>query len=112
VISASIARVAEERAQLGDALLQVAYSPRPLALERGQRARRRSRIADAWISDSSNASIRPSRLVGVVGAADQRDHLVEVVERDQIALEDVRALLALRSSNFELRVTISRWKSR
>ena len=36
-----------------------------------------------------------ARLVGVGGGADQRDHLVEVVERDQVAGEDVRALLGL-----------------
>ena len=48
---------------------------------------RRSRIACAWISLSSNFSIRPvARRVGVGGRADQRDHRVEVVERDQVAL--------------------------
>ena len=30
--------------------------------------------------------------VGVVGVANQRDDLIEVVERDEVALEDVRAL--------------------
>ena len=53
-----------------------------------------SRIACACSSDSSNFSIRPlARGVGVLRAADQLDHRVEVVERDQQPLEDVSARL-------------------
>ena len=55
-----------------------------------------SRIACACFSESSNFSISPvAGLVGVGRAADQLDHRVEVVERDQEALEDVGASLGL-----------------
>ena len=48
------------------------------------------------MSVSSKRSIEPvARGLGVARAADQRDHLVEVVERDEVALEDVGALLGL-----------------
>ena len=66
------------------------------------RASRRSRIACAWISESAELAHQPGAgRVGVVRAADQGDHGVEVVERDQVALEDVRALLVL--AQLELR---------
>ena len=51
-----------------------------------------SRIACACSSESSKRSIRPAlAVVGVGRAADQLDHRVEVVERDQQPLEDVGA---------------------
>ena len=98
--------VAEDRAQLADQLHQLGVLGADLVrLERGQALdRRMSRIACAWISESSNFSIRPARAMsGVVRGADQRDHRVEVVERDQQALEDVGACLGRRSSNCVLR---------
>ena len=61
-----------------------------------RRARRRSRIAWAWISERPNSLHQPGAgRIGVVRAADQRDHGVEVVERDQVAAENVGALLVL-----------------
>jgi hypothetical protein len=65
-----------------------------LALERRQRPqteienRLRLQLAELETLHQLRA-----RLLGVGGGADQRDHLVEVVEGDQIALEDVRAFL-------------------
>ena len=55
-----------------------------------------SRMWFAWISLSLNCviSLRPG-LLGVLRAADHLDDLVEVVERDQQALDDVVALLGL-----------------
>ena len=53
--------------------------------------RRMSRIAWAWISVSSNCCMSPARAASASSApADQRDDRVEVVERDQVALEHVR----------------------
>ena len=96
--------VAEDRAQLGDPLLQVGVLVLDLlALEPGQRARGACRGSPGPGSrESSNCSIRPLRAASVSSErADQRDHRVEVVERDQVALEDVRALLGL--AQLELR---------
>ena len=95
--------VAEDRAELGDPLAQVGVlCLDPLPLERGQRAQ-------AEVEDRLGLDLREvellhqalARRVGVLGRADERDHLVEVVERDQVALEDVRALLGL--AQLELR---------
>ncbi len=55
--------------------------------------RRVLRMASAWISDSSKASI--SLCLGLVLVADDADHLVEVQEGDQQAVEDVQAGLDL-----------------
>ncbi len=56
-----------------------------------------SRIALAWRSESCEARHqRGAGAGGVVGGADQPDHLVEVVERDREALEEVGARLGLR----------------
>ena len=67
-----------------------------VGLERGEPGRRMSRIACAWLAESSKRSIRPLvRSLGVGRAADQLDHRVEVVEGDQEPLEDVRAGLGL-----------------
>ena len=64
--------------------------------------RRISTIACAWISDRPNFSCRPSRAAsGSRERADQRDDLVEVVERDEQALQDVGARLGL--AQLELR---------
>ena len=51
-----------------------------------------SRIACACSRESSNFAISPSRAAsGSLRGADQFDHRVEVVERDQQPLEDVGA---------------------
>ncbi len=68
----------------------------PLALERGQRAE--AEVEDRLCLDLGELEAlhqTGARRVGVLGRADQRDHRVEVVERDQVALEDVRTLLGL-----------------
>ena len=55
-----------------------------------------SRIAWAWICVRPNCAIRPSRASDrVLRGADQRDHRVEVIERDGQAFEDVGAGLGL-----------------
>ena len=89
--------VGQDRAQLGDALDQVVVlgldllageagqGPQPqlqdrLGLDLGQPERVHQAVA---------------RGLGVLGGADQRDHLVEAVERDQVALQHVGALLGL-----------------
>ena len=55
-----------------------------------------SRIACAWICDRPNCVIRPSRASGDrLRPANQRDHRVEVVERDLQPFEDVIARLRL-----------------
>ena len=55
-----------------------------------------SRIACAWICDRLNCVIRPSRAsAGLFDRANQRDHRVEVIERDLQAFEDVGARLGL-----------------
>ena len=58
--------------------------------------RRRSRIAVAWIAAQLEALDELlARAVAVARAADQLDDLVEVLERGQQPLEDVRARLLL-----------------
>ena len=53
-------------------------------------------MACAWISLRPNCVTRPTLAsAGFFDAADQRDHRVEVVERDAQAFEDVRARLGL-----------------
>ena len=103
-MSASIARrVAEDRAELGDPLLQVGVLVLDL-LAREPGEAREAEVEDRLGLDLGEPELlhQPrARRVGVVGAADQRDHRVEVVERDQVALEDVRALLGL--AQLELR---------
>ena len=97
-------RIAEDRAELGDALLEIGVLVLDLlARESGQRARGAGRGSPAPGSRRSRScAISPVRaVVGVVGATDQRDHRVEVVERDQVAREDVGALLGL--AQLELR---------
>ena len=95
--------VAEDRAQLGDPLLQVGVLGLDLlAGEAGEP--REPEVEDRLRLDLGEAEVRHQALagrVGVVGAADQGDHGVEVVERDQVAPEDVRALLVL--AQLELR---------
>ena len=55
-----------------------------------------SRIAWAWISRERELLHQLlARLVAVGGGADERDDRVDVVERDEVALEDVRAGLGL-----------------
>ena len=55
-----------------------------------------SRIAWAWISSTSSSWIRPVRATSTVAdAADQRDDLVQPVERLDVAAQDVGALLGL-----------------
>ena len=80
-------------AQLADPLLEVGVLVLDLLLlERGERAE--AKVEDRLRLDlrelEARHQLRP-RIVGVGGGADERDHLVEVVERDQVALEDVRA---------------------
>ena len=90
-------RVAEDRAQLGDALLQVGVLVLDLL------AREPGEAGEAEVEDRLRLDLGElealhqagARRVGVGRAADERDDLVEVVERDQVALEDVRALLGL-----------------
>ena len=61
-----------------------------------RRARRMSRIAWAWISESPKRSMRlRARGLDVGRLADRADHLVEVVEGDLEALEDVGPLAGL-----------------
>ena len=95
--------VGEERAQLGDPLLQVAMLVLDaLALERRQRAQ--PQLEDRRGLDLGQLEALHqlrARLLGVLRRADQRDDRVEVVERDEVALEDVRALLRL--AQLELR---------
>ncbi len=87
--------VAEDLAQLLDPLDQIGVLLLDLVgLERGQPAERqledRLRLDDGQLE----ALDQPvARRLGVARAADQRDHLVEVGERDQQPLEHVRALL-------------------
>src|SRR5262245_11002783 len=89
--------VAEDRAQLADPLDEVLVLVLdPLALERGQRAE--PEVEDRLRLDLGQLELfHQARARGVrVGCfPDERDHRVEVVERDQVALEDVRARLGL-----------------
>jgi len=63
-------------------------------LQRGQGAQ--AEIEDGaglQLGEAELAHQRLARGVAVGRAADHRDHAVEVVERDQVALEDVQAIL-------------------
>ena len=84
--------VGQDAAQLGDALHQVGVlALDALALEAGQRAQ--AHVEDGLGLDLGQRELAhqlgPGR-VDVVGGADEGDHGVEVVERDQVALEHVR----------------------
>ena len=85
--------VAEDRAELGDPFLQIGVLLLDaLALEPGQRAE--AEVEDRLRLDLRELEARHqlrARVVRVGRAADDRDHLVEVVERDQVAAQDVRA---------------------
>ena len=68
----------------------------PLPFQRGQAAQLQSRIAVAWISSTSSRLIRPVRASSSARRPpDQRDDLVEQVERLDQTTQDVRALLGL-----------------
>ena len=89
--------VAENRAQLARcAPAGRRTRPRFLALQPGEALE--AEVEDRLRLDLGELELSPSgrrALVGVGRSADERDDRVEVVERDEIALEDVRALLRL-----------------
>ena len=88
--------VAEDRAQLGDPLGHVGVLLLDrVGLERGQLRRGAGRGSpSAWIAAQLEALDQLlAGGVAVARGADQFDDRVEVVERDQQALEDVRARL-------------------
>ena len=96
-------RIPEDRPQLADQLEQLGVLGADLVgLERGE-------PREAHVEDRLRLDLRERELlhqagasdVRVVGRADQLDHRVEIVERDQQSLEDVRA--GLRSPQLELR---------
>jgi hypothetical protein len=95
--------VAENRPQLGDALLEVpVLLVDPLALELRQPLE--AEVEDRLRLDLAELELLHQAGAGGVGVgrpADQRDHRVEVVERDQVAPQDVRPLLRL--AELELR---------
>ncbi len=89
--------VGEDGAELRDPLLEVGELVLdPLPLEAGQplepevEDRLRLDLGELERLDQAGA-----RLVRIGRCADERDHRVEVVERDEVALEDVGALLGL-----------------
>src|SRR3954453_13285501 len=88
---------AEQVAQLVDALANVLELVLDaLALERGQREQ--AQLEDRNRLPLGQVELRLETLlrrVGVCGRADECDDRVEVVERDQVALQYVRALLLL-----------------
>ncbi len=90
-------------AQLGDALLEIGELVLdPLALEPGQPLE--PEVEDRLRLDlrQLELALEPlARLVRVRRGADQRDDSIEVVERDQVALENVRPRLGL--AELELR---------
>ena len=90
-------RVAEDRAQLGDALAQILVLRLDL-LAREPGEAREPKVEDRLRLDLGEREALHqlrARLVGVGGGADERDDRVDVVERDEVALEDVRARLGL-----------------
>ena len=101
--------VAEDRPQLADRLQQLrVLGPDLVGLERGQALqahvedRLRLDVGELELGDQPGAGV-----VGVRRTADQGDHRVEVVERDQDPLEDVRpglglAQLVLRAADHHL----------
>ena len=81
-----------------------------VGLERGQAGE--AHVEDRLRLDLGELELLDQARAGDVGVgrgADQLDHRVEVVERDQQALEDVGAGLGRRSSYWVRRVTTSRW---
>jgi hypothetical protein len=105
--------VAQDRAQLADPLHQILVLVLdPLALQRGQRPQ--PEIEDRLRLDLRELELLDQPLacgIRVGRGADQRDHGVEVVERDQVALEDVRAglgfpELVLRSAGDDLALEV------
>ena len=61
-----------------------------------------SRIACAWISERPKFVVRPTFASGgVFDAANQRDHRVEMIERDAQAVENVRARFGLSQLEFD-----------
>ena len=89
--------VREDRAQLCDALLEICELVLDaLALEPGEPGE--AQVEDGLSLDLAQVELLHEALpclVGVVGGTDQSDDGIEVVERDEIALEDVSALLGL-----------------
>ena len=85
--------VGEDRAQLVDQRDELAVLLADLVLlERGQCAQ--AEVEDGASLGLGEPELRHQRLardLDVGGAADHRDHAIEVVERDQVALEDVQA---------------------
>src|SRR4029450_8525002 len=105
--------ISQDRPQLADPLLQVGVLVLdPLALEAGE-------SAQPQVQDRLRLDLREpeallelrTRVVRVVGAADQRDDLVEVVEGDEVPLEhmctlDGLAQLELRTSGDDLALVV------
>src|SRR5262249_12533007 len=90
-------RIAENRAQLADALLQIVVLRLDLVASE-LRQPRKPQVENRLcldLGEVERAHQALARRVGVGGGADQRDHFVETIERLEIALEDVRALLRL-----------------
>ena len=100
-------------AQLGDPLLEIGELVLdPLALEPGQALE--AKVEDGLRLDLRELELALKTLAGLVRigrAADQRDNRVEIVERDQVALENMSA--GFRLAQFEpTGMMTSRWKSR
>ena len=105
--------VRQDRSQLGDLLLQICELALDLlALERGEsrqpqvQNRLRLRLRELERRHQAVAS-----LLDVLRRADERDDRVEVVERDEVALEDVRpvlgpAQLVLRAARDDLALVV------
>ena len=89
------ALVAEDRPHLRDLRHQLGVlGADRLGLERRQRAQ--AQVEDRLcllLAEREASDERCARVVGVARPADDRDDLVEVLERDQVALEDVRTPL-------------------
>ena len=103
--------VAEDRTELADPLLEVVVlvldAPRSSAVS--ARSRRSRMAGRALPSDSSKRRISSTRASSVSAAPRiVAITFVEVVERDQVAPENVCAPFRLAGSYFERRATISR----
>ncbi len=89
--------VGEDRAELGDAFLEIGVLLLdPLALEAGEALK--AKVEDRLRLDLCELETllqAGTRFVGVGRSADERDDFVEVVEGSEVALEDVGALLRL-----------------
>ena len=89
--------VGEDRAELGDALLEIGVLLLDsLALETGEALK--AEVEDRLRLDLGELEAllqAGARFIGVGRPADERDDFVEVVEGGEIALEDVGALLRL-----------------